>query len=421
MQKNSVTFIFVITKEEEDEEEEEEEEETDAATTYASLLLRQQGMMKESSIFVFDLSKELNICPMDTFSALLYVTGFLPVIPGSLINCDGYGHLSFKPRQLERDDHLIIVKLPHKWSRTDVDKMVDVLLQNLPEDELLKIGQMLQKFISTKKELTRDQKTFVNSISNLDLSNKLNHDTKHKILSCWFSNVMVGPFCITRTLDYIEFNNNNNNALSDDDISCEIINKLKNCLEDSTFWKFKMDYMIIMDKNYFTISGRENELMKYPLQIQCNYVALKDIVPIHHRQKETIKVRSNKKYIYIDTQDDDIDSKSDCNSYQTLIIENEQGKLRLELDYGVGVFCGMMTRLMEVVNGQRFDDWCTHAHDVKWEIWFGRDEQNKLKDIRKMKQENVKLQKEIERLQQALRDHNNNNNNSNNNDDERRS
>ena len=381
----------------------------DAASTYASLLLRQQGMMKESSIFVFDLSKELNICPMDTLSALLYVTGFLPVIHGSLINCDDYGDLSFKPRQLERDDHLIIVKLAHKWSTTDVDKMVDVLVQNLPEDELLKIGQMLQKFISTKKEYTTDQKKFVKSIRNFDLSNRLNQNTKHKILSCWFSNVMVGPFCITRTLEYIEFNNNNN-ALSDADISCEIINKLKNCMEDSikTFWKFNMDYMIIMDKNYFAISGRENELMKYPLQIECNYVALKDIVPIHYRQKETIKVRSKKKYI--DTQDD---SKTDSKSYQTLIIENEQGKLRLELDYGVGVFCGMMTRLMEVVNGQRFDDWCTYAHDVKWEIWFGRDEQNKLKDIRKMKEENVKLQQEITRLQQALRDHNNNNNNLN--------
>lgn len=364
--------------------------------------------MKESSIFVFDLSKELNICPMDTLSALLYVTGFLPVIPGSLINCAGYGHLSFKPRQLERDDHLIIVKLPHKWSTTDVDKMVDVLLQNLPEDELLKIGQMLQKFISTKKEYATDQKTFVNSMRNLDLSNKLDQNTKHTILSCWFSNVMVGPFCITRALEYIEFSNNNNNdnALSDDDISCEITNKLKNCVDDSKFWKFNMDYMIIMDKNYFAISGRENELMKYPLQIQCNYVALKDIVPIHHREKETIKVRSNKQYI--DAQDD---SKTDYNSYQTLIIENEQGKLRLELDYGVGVFCGMMSRLMEVVNGQRFDDWCTYAHDVKWEIWFGRDEQNKLKDIRKMKQENVKLQQEIARLQQALRNHNDNNNN----------
>ena len=357
-------------------------------------------MMKESSIFVFDLSKELNICSLDPLSTLLYATGFLPVIPGSLIHCEGYGNLSFKPTQLERDDHLIIVKLPTKWSKTDVDKIVDVLVQNLPEDELLKLAQMLQKFISTKKEYTKQQKKIVKSIKTLDLSNKLNENTKHKILLCWFSNVMVGPFCITRTLEYIQFNNNN--ALSVEDIGCEIINKLKNCLEDSTFWKFNMDYVIIMDKNYFLISGQENELMKYPLVIKCNYVALKDIVPIHHRQKETIKFRSNKKYT--DTKNDD------SNSYQTLIIENEQGKLRLELEYGVDVFCGIMTRLIQVVNGQRFDDWCTYAHDVKWEIWFGRDEQNKLKDIRKMKQENVKLQQQIARLQQELRVHGNNNN-----------
>ena len=42
---------------------------------------------------------------------------------------------------------------------------------------------------------------------------------------------------------------------------------------------------------------------------------------------------------------------------------------------------------MEVVNGERFDCWCRFTEGVRWEIWSGRDEQNKLKDYRKMKQE----------------------------------
>ena len=176
-------------------------------------------------------------------------------------------------------------------------------------------------------------------------------------------------------------------------LSNDIINKLKNSVQNDRFWKFKIAYMIIMDKNYFSISGQENDMMKFTSEI-TNYVGLQDIVPIH-RQKTSVTTIFKKQHV-------EGCPKTPFYEYQLAAVKNVQEKLRLKLQYGKGVFEGLMTRLMEVINGERFDEWCKFTADVHWEIWSGRDEQSKLKDYRKMKEENAKLLEEIARLKQQI-------------------
>lgn len=349
---------------------------------YGSLLLRQQEMMKDSSIFVFDVSKEINLVPMDPLLLLLYVTGLMPLVPGVTMSCGKFGVLSFKPTQLERDDHLIIIKEPNGYTSKQVLAIVNTFAQDLPESILIKIGEMLQKFIATKKcETIRSQKMrgTLSKISTLQLSSRLTWETKESILKLWFSNAIEGPFCITRALDYVEFDND---GLSSDAICCESLTRLKKCISSAEFWQFKMQFIIIMDEHYFVISGRESEIMKYRLNTGFNYIGLRDFIPITDRLKEITVAEYDQLYV------EGFDKiENDYNGYRMVIVKNEQGKYRLRLRYGAGVFLGMMSCLIEVVNGERFDCWCRFTEGVRWEIWSGRDEQNKLRDYRKMKQE----------------------------------
>ena len=273
-------------------------------TIYASLLVRQEQMMKDSSIFVFDVSKELLIVPMDPLFVLLYVTELLPVVPSITQSCGGFGNLASTPTQLERE--------PNKWTKKEVLAIVNAFVQDLPESTFIKIGAMLQKFIATKKQPTRSQKVEAfPKIKNLQLSSRLTQRTKQLILKLWFSNAIEGPFCITRALDYMEFDND---GLSAHAIRCQTLTKLKKRLPSTEFWAFKMQFIIIMDKHYFVLSGRENEMMKYRLEIPFCYIGLRDIVPITPWVKEIAVAQYQQLYIQGF-------EKIDCNGYRMVIVK----------------------------------------------------------------------------------------------------
>ena len=364
---------------------------------YQSLLVRRQKMMKESSIFVFDLSKEINLIPLRPLFCLMYVTGSLPVIPGCYIKCGrDYGQLSYKPTRLERDDHLIIVKLPNSFDEKYTKLFINAFMEDLTDDIVIKIGKMMKQFVTTKQDYTKEQKQLFKEIIDLDLSTSLSEKSKKAVLRYWFSDAMVGPICITRLLGYIEFDDDE--ALTADSLCSKTIQKLKDSVSSfSAIWKFKMNYVIFMDKHYFGITGRENDIMHYPLEIVASYIGLIDTTPISPPLKESIVKEYQKQYIqgYPETNQ---------YAYNKVIVKNEKGKFRVKVNYGRGVFLGMLSCLIQVVNGARFERWCKGTEGVGWEIWSGRHEQIKLKDYRMMLQQNANLQREILQLKQALKE-----------------
>ena len=183
----------------------------------------------------------------------------------------------------------------------------------------------------------------------------------------------------------------------------ETTNKLRKSLPYlNFFWHFVMDHVIMVDKNYFVISGEKNVEMCYPIEIEFNYIGLKDESTALQHVNETVWRRYPVTY-YLKDYD-----KVDYNSYKLLIVENN-GKLRSKLEYGGGVFYGIMNQLIQIINGLRFSEWCKCTEGVGWEIWFGRDEQSKLLDYRMMKDENRKLQKKILTLQKELMNQKNDN------------
>ena len=210
---------------------------------------------------MFDLSKECNIVALDAYYVLLYIVGLLPVVPGVVTHCGDLGKLSFRPAKLERDDHLVIVKLPFKgfdYSQLN-NIIIKTLSKELRDQDFVKIAQMMKKMMSTIKRKNK----LSEKIDNIHLTTKLSEKTKCKILSAWFSDAILGPFCITRSLHMIEFSQ----ILPSNAICCQTTNKLRYLLPFGSFWDFEMDHAILMDKNYFVISGQDNVAMEYPRRL----------------------------------------------------------------------------------------------------------------------------------------------------------
>ena len=352
--------------------------------------------MKESSIFVFDISKESNLVPLNAYCLILYIAELFPTIPGILLPCANYGFASFSPAILQRDDHLILVKIINQFEPQHMNHIIEVLCDNLGDHIFIKIGQMMQKMITTIniKKLKKKQGLFVR-ICKLVLIGTITKETKNEILHLWFSDAIVGPIFITRSLDLIKFDE----PMKADSICCEITNKLKKKIGDS-FWNFSMDHVILMDKHYFVIDGQNCKDMDYPKEITCNYIGLRyersKIQPV----KETFLHDDEKKYLKNFEE-------NDYNSFHVRLVKTKSGLNRLKLQYGHGVFYGIFEILVKIINGVRFDEWRKNTPGVGWELWFGRDEQSKLKDYRMMKEENVKLQREIEKLRKLLKNQSN--------------
>ena len=118
------------------------------AARYQSLLLHQEAKMKESSIFVFDLSKEINIVAFGPYCVLSYVIGELPAFP-CILQVSGDIKIAFRPAKLERDDHLVVAKLKHEHQPHDLNIIIEILMHDLTEENFIKIGYTMKKFIST--------------------------------------------------------------------------------------------------------------------------------------------------------------------------------------------------------------------------------------------------------------------------------
>ena len=361
------------------------------AATYQSLMTRQESLMKESKLFVFDLAKETNFSCLDPYSLLLYLTGSLPAVPGTLNNAGNLGWLSYRPPNMERDDHLVIVKSNEQYPEEHLKVMIETIASDLNEDEFIKIGFLMKKRILTIKKKSKTKGQFYKRIKSIDLESPFSKESKIEILNLWFSDAICGAFCITRTLELIDYPN----FLTSDALMNATSAKIKAVFGTQNFWNFQMNYLILIDQNYFLIGGEESEDMDFPLDIKYNYIGLRESGQKLQNVKEKPIFTFGKQYLngY---------EKIDENEWHAVAVKHVNGRVRLKLEYGDNVFYGVQQELIKVINNSRFNTWCTGTDDVKWEIWFGRDEQDKLSDYRTLKQRNRELQKQIQQLKAAL-------------------
>ena len=52
--------------------------------------------------------------------------------------------------------------------------------------------------------------------------------------------------------------------------------KTKSVIGVKKIWKFKLDYMILVDEDYYVISGADRKAMDFPWEIKYNYIRLRN-------------------------------------------------------------------------------------------------------------------------------------------------
>ena len=359
--------------------------------------------MKESKIIVFDLMKEDNLFVLDPYSLLLFLTKKLPAIAGMSVllgpqqnpNISNLLITTFRPASLERDDAIILIKSylspKEQFDEPSMKIVVDAIINGFSDDDFVQIGNEMKKFVVKKTAKNMDQKTLFDKIIRLNLNTKhIARETKVQMLRLWFTNAISGPFCITRALDIVS----SDHVLHSDAISCSITREIKNNAANS-FWNFNMSYLMVTDTNYYVISGDINEAMDFPSEVNFTYIGLREPGIKYKPFNERASFR------FPSLWRADRNEKNASNEYYLVVVFNPTTNTnRLKVQYGNNVFPKIHSLIMHIANSTRFDVWCRDS--VQWEIWFGRDEQIKLKDYRALKQQNKILNEEIASLKRQL-------------------
>ena len=89
----------------------------------------------------------------------------------------------------------------------------------------------------------------------------------------WFGDAVSGPFCVTRTSKLIHCKE----GFQSDAIMNGTMSKIKTVIDGKNFWKFKLDYMILMDENHHVVSGAESETMDLFSEEKYIYIELSNV------------------------------------------------------------------------------------------------------------------------------------------------
>ena len=350
-------------------------------------------------MIVFDLMKEDNLYSLDPYSMLLFITKKLPAIPGVSVFLGPEKHklseeiivTSFRPACLERDDAIVLIKsyVPEHNSEM-LEIVMEEVIRGFNDKELFEVGFEMKKFVVKQTTMDETKRGLFDRISRLNLSGSLTRETKHEILTLWFSNAITGPFCITRALDLIGGQHVLNCAV----ISCAITRAVQARVGCDKFWNFAISYLLVTDPNFYIISGDINQEMNFPRQVSYNHIGLRvagikyNVVPEKITHQFTPERLPN-----------------GAEFHAVMVINSKTKQRRLKLEYGKEVFGNLHSLIIHVANSTRFDKWCKNA--VEWEIWFGRDEQTKLQDYRMLKLQNKELARQVIQLQRQLAEQSN--------------
>ena len=354
--------------------------------TYESILKRQQLLKEESSRIVIDTSGRIKFRGLTSIEALGYVTGTTPYIQGGVyVVNDTVGAVSGGDRSWERDQHVILVKKRNELSKEEKTKFGEVISKHLAQGQLLKlITTMMARFENSIEGKSNVVFSLLSKCEKL-ISEK--HDIKLscKIIKLWLGNVIIGPFAITRTLanDFYKY--------LGDWIVDPLLRELKKNLKGLNFYDVNIDQITILDDKYFVFDHDEMMRVGWPNEINFDVVAV--ATPGRHIEKKRFTVETICESHHIHAGPDNEDTKF------SFVVENcpHLDNYIITMDYGDLVFDGVDEQILAILQGKPFIDWCKDE-DINLELWFGRNEREKIKDYGKLIQKVHELEIENERL-----------------------
>ena len=221
-----------------------------------------------------------------------------------------------------------------------------------------------------------------------NLDGKFTKNRKREILDVWFKDVVIGPLMITRSLSIHDVNDY-------DFIEGPMIGHIRNQMNTDLF-HHELEHITLLDDRYFLISGEDATKMEWPHEIMYDFIGIAD-----EKQKlKEKKVKIIKKYKPHFRKGK---TQSNDTKYYSILHKNQFG-LYLKLYYGKDVFRGINDILNQIFNSEIFHEWLK-SRDVNLDLWYGRDEKDKIEDHRKLQHmyqqlalQNDELQKELTRL-----------------------
>ena len=155
----------------------------------------------------------------------------------------------------------------------------------------------------------------------------------------------------------------------------------------------RVHHITVLDDEYFMITGRDAFDMKWPDDVTCDFVAIADQgqkVAVKHVQRlETFPAK------YVAGR-----PKTAENSYTVAVYQDDQGKY-LKMEYGGSVFGDINGVIARIVNTESFTTW-VKSKTIGLDLWYGRDEQDKIQDHRNLIKMYKELQAENRELKAAL-------------------
>ena len=369
----------------EDEDMKEEDDDTVRAK-HESLISQQKHEEGESNMIVVDHSRGHHICCKSPYELYRYISGDMPYTWGESVPVDGESEkYGFVPVNVKRDDHILIVKavndLDIQQTRTVIQSIVR---DGNPKDvvQILKIMKQISKTMDHE-----DQDLNHKQLKSLKITNENYNQSAPAVLTLWFADWVCGPVFITRALT--KWDMKLSSSVVADDNTRELMKK------DNEFFKFKTQYILNLDSEYFVLPGDCMENMDYPKEIVVDYVLITD--PGDYNTQRKFKIL---KIVHADYLDDDSDEDY---KYTTCLVEDAETKQkRCKLFYGDEVFMGIASEMREIVNREDFRKWTKNKAGL--DLWAGTGENEKIADVRDLKKKLKDMMEENAKLKSKLRE-----------------
>ena len=355
-----------------------------SSVRYQSLMVLQQAQKEESKIMIFDTSRPTRFYGFSPLSLLSYMKGEQRWAIALGLEVQPFGHLSFKDTEWDRDMVAVLVKQKNEMSAGIVDSVIDILLDVLEDPFIETLLHTMVKRTSSVDEKQKDEDD-IKSLAALEEGpgqEPYDDDTRRAILKLWFGNAVVGPFAITRSISIQRVKN----------LDCLLgpaAGAVRNRMAQRIFHE-EVDHITILDDDYYMISGGDAQDMKWPDDVTCDFLAVADKGQ-QVEVKQTQRIKSFGKQ-YVEGR-----PKSTKTMFSIRVEDDGTGKY-LRLKYGSGVFGEVNNVIARIVNTISFTKWLK-SREIGLELWYGRDEKDKIDDHRKL----IKLYQELQEENKELR------------------
>ena len=359
---------------------------------YATFLSLAESQKSESSTLVYDVALRSKFHGFTPLQLLAYILGSQPWAVSTSREVSDDLAVGYVDTEWIRDSHAVLVKQKNILTKKQSKQVIQILVDHLTNEQIEIILQRMVKRTATMEEKEDKEKNKVIKkiilMETENLDGTFTKERKQEILEVWFGNVVIGPLMITRSLSL-------HNVEDYDFIEGPIIKIIRNNM-DIDLYSGDLDHITLLDDRYFLISGEDATAMNWPHDIMYDFIGIAEDKQ-KYEEKQVKRLKKYKRHLVKGMNDSD-DSK-----YYSVLEENEHG-VYLRLHYGKNVFKEVNHNLNQIFNSEDFHVWLK-SRDVNLDLWYGRDEKNKMEDHRKLQHmyqqlalQNDELQKELVRL-----------------------